>query len=261
MNWSNGIYLVLSLAVMSTLPIMALMPMALFLIPVVLLWVWRWWSDWQRSKNITAALNGSKYCPVPDRAALAQVFTALDYPLRDWVMRGYPTGLTQYWVRDAWCVEHGDRQFTAMEVQTTPWYMGTGIPLWRVRHSALIVHSAQVWPEFVLWRDPAAAFTSNSGTKFQEHRMGRKYPLLHIHGFWVEAEQPQRAWEQFFALWSKLGQAEDADLFAMTKDHDLVLFWRKRPPTTETLEQLLQGCLGSIIASGVPAQVAQPRGA
>jgi len=76
-----------------------------------------------------------------------------------------------------------------------------------------------------------------------------------------QGHQPQRAWEQFFALWSKLGQAEDADLFAMTKDHDLVLFWRKRPPTSETLEQLLQGCLESIIESGIPAQEAQPRGA
>jgi hypothetical protein len=255
MNWWNAFYFVLSLAVMSTLPRPALMLMALLLLPVGLLWVWRWWADRQRSEAITAALTGSEYSPVPDRAAVTQVFTALDYPLRDWVMRGYPTGLTQYWVRDAWCVEHGDRQFTAMEVQTTPWYMGTGIPLWRVRHSALIVHSAQVWPEFVLWRDTEAALTANSGAKFQERRMGRKYPLLPIQGFWVEAEQPQRAWEQFFALWSKLGQAEDADLFAMTKDHDLVLFWRKRPPTTETLEQLLQGCLESIIGNGVPAQV------
>ena len=260
MNWWNGIYLVLSLGVMTTLPTAALKLMALCLLPVGLLWVWRWVADGYRSKNLTTALSGSKYCPVLERASLANVLQAMDYPLRDWIMRGYPTGATQYWVRDAWCVEQADMKFTAMEVQTTPGYIGTGIPLWRVRHSALIVQSAQVWPEFVLWRDPAAAVTSNSGAKFQEHRMGRKYRLLPIQGFWVEAEEPQLAWAQFFALWSHMGQPEDADLFAMAQGHDLVMVWRKRPPTAETLEQTLQGCLASSIASGVPVH-GLPRGA
>ncbi len=240
MNWWNGIYLVLSLGVMTTLPTTILKLMALCVLPVVLLWVWRWVADWHRSKSITSVLSGTGYCPVLERAHLAKVLQAMDYPLRDWIMRGYPTGATQYWVRNAWCVEKEDMRLTAMEVQTTPGYIGTGIPLWRVRHSALIVQSAEVWPEFVLWRDPAAAFKSNSGAKWQEHRMGRKHRLLPIEGFWVEAEEPQLAWAQFFALWSPLCQPEDAELFAMGKGHDLVLFWRKRPPTAEILEQLLR---------------------
>ncbi len=255
MNWWNGIYLVLCLGVMTTLPTAALELMTLCLLPVGLLWAWRWVADWYRSKNITAALCGTGYCPVLEPGCLAKVLQAMDYPLRDWVMRGYPTGATQYWVRNAWCMEQADTRFNAMEVQTTPGYIGTGIPLWRVRHCALIVQSAQVWPEFVLWRDPAA----NSGAKFQEHRMARKYRLLPIQGFWVEAEEPQLAWAQFFALWSNLCQSEDSDLFAMAKGHDLVMVWRKSPPTAETLEQLLQGCRASAVASGTPVQVVQPR--
>lgn len=240
MNWWNGIYLVLTLGVMTTLPTPALVLMTLCLLPVGLLWVWRWLTDWHRSKNLTSALRGTGYCPVPERAGLAKTLQNMDYPLRDWIMRGYPTGATQYWVRDAWGVEQADIQITAMEVQTTPGYIGTGIPLWRVRHSALIVRSAQEWPEFVLWRDPTAASKTDSGAKFQEHRLGQEYRLLPIQGFWVEAKEPQLAWAQFFALWSHLGQPKDADLFAMTKGHDLVLFWRKRPPTAEIMEQLLR---------------------
>ena len=244
MNWLNGVYLVLSLVVLATLPTVLWVPIALCLLLVGLLWVWRWWADWHHSKNITSALSDTVYSPVPERSALAKVFQAMDYPLRDWVMRGHLTGATQYWVRDAWCVEQGDRRFTAMEVQTTPGYIGTGIPLWRVRHSALIVQSTQVWPEFVLWRDAAAAFKSNQpSAKAQQHRRGRKYRLMPIQGFSVEAPQPHLAWAQFFALWSQLGQPEDADLFAMAQGHDLVMFWRKRPPTAETLDQLLKGCL------------------
>lgn len=253
MNWLNGVYLVLSLGVLSTLPTALWVPISLCLLPVGLLWVLRWVADWLRSKNITSALSDTVYWPVPDRSALAKVFQAMDYPLRDWVMRGYPTGATQYWVRDAWRVEQGDRRFTAMEVQTTPGYIGTGIPLWRVRHSALIVQSTQVWPEFVLWRDAAAAAKLNQpSAKFKQHRMGRKYRLMPVQDFLVEAPEPHLAWAQFFALWSHIGQPEDADLFAMAQGHDLVMFWRKRPPTAETLEQLLKGCLDSTIASDVP---------
>lgn len=65
------------------------MPIALCLLPVGLVWVWRWWADWQRSKNITFALSDTVYCPVPERSALAKVFQAMGYPLWDWVMRGY----------------------------------------------------------------------------------------------------------------------------------------------------------------------------
>lgn len=248
MNWWNGIYLVLSLVVMASLPAAALLLMALCLLPVILLWVWRWVTDWRRSKNLTSALSETEYCAVEDSTHLEDVLRVMDYPLRDWVMRGYPTGATQYWVRDAWCVEHADMLFTAMEVQTTPGYIGTGIPLWRVRHGALIVQRAQAWPEFVLWRDPAAASTSNSGTKFEEFRMGQKYQLRYFQGFWVEAKEPQRAWAHFSAIWSQLGQPEHADLFAMAKENDLVLFWRKRPPTAETLKQLLSNLAGSCSA-------------
>ncbi len=252
MNWLNGVYLVLSLAVLSTMPSALWVPIAFCLLPVSLLWVWRWVADWHRSKNITSALSETVYCPVPERSALAKVFQAMDYPLRDWVMRGYLTGATQYWVRNAWCVEQGDWRFTAMEVQTTPGYIGTGIPLWRVRHSALIVQSTQVWPEFVLWRDAAAELKANKpNPTFQKHRMGRKHQQMPIQGFWVEAPEPNIAWAQFLALWSQTGQPEDADLFAMTQGHDLVMFWRKRPPSAETLEQLLKGCLDSSNASDV----------
>jgi hypothetical protein len=261
MNWLNGVYLVLSLGVLATMPTILWMPIALCLLPVGLVWAWRWWADWQRSKNITFALSDTVYCPVPERSALAKVFQAMGYPLRDWVMRGYPTGATQYWVRDAWCVKQADRQFTAMEVQTTPGYIGTGIPLWRVRHSALIVQSTEEWPEFVLWRDPAAAIKSNQrSAKFQKNRMGRKCRLMPIQGFWVEAQEPHLAWEQFFALWSHSGQPEDADLFAMAQGHNLVMFWRKRAPTAETLGQLLKGYLDSATASGIPVQLVHPGG-
>ncbi len=239
MNWWNGIYLVLTVGVLATLPTQALVLMALCLLPVALLWLWRWVADWRRSKNIAAALSGTEFFPVSERAVLVDVLQAMNPPLRDWVMHGYPTGATQYWVRNAWGAQHDDKCFTAMEVHTTPGYMGTGIPLWRVRHCALIVHSAEAWPEFMLWRDPAAASKSGSGATSQEHRMGLKYQRLPIQGFLVEAKEPQLAWSQFFALWSRLGQANDADLFAMAKDHDLVLFWRKRLPTAEMLEQLL----------------------
>ena len=54
MTWSNGIYLVLSLAVLSTLPTVALMLIALLLLPVALLWVGRWWFDWQRLNEYAA---------------------------------------------------------------------------------------------------------------------------------------------------------------------------------------------------------------
>ena len=84
--------------------------------------------------------------------------------------------------------------------------------------------------------------------------MGRKYRLMLIQGFWVEAPEPHLAWAQFFALWSHMDQSEDAALFAMAKGHDLVMVWRKRPPTAETLKQLLKGCLDSSIASCVPVQ-------
>ena len=184
MNWWNGIYLVLTVGVLATLPTQALVLMALCLLPVALLWLWRWVADWRRSKNIAAALSGTEFFPVSERAVLVDVLQAMNPPLRDWVMHGYPTGATQYWVRNAWGAQHDDKCFTAMEVQTTPGYMGTGIPLWRVRHCALIVHSAEAWPEFMLWRDPAAASKSGSGATSQEHRMGLKYQRLPIQGFW-----------------------------------------------------------------------------
>ncbi|MEN9378139.1 MAG: hypothetical protein RL710_3296 [Pseudomonadota bacterium] len=244
MNWWNAIYTALFFVVVATMPPATWVLIALCLLPVGFLWVGRWVTDWQRSQGRTAVLSGTGYRSVLDRSALADVFRKMGAPLRDWVMRGYPTGATQYWVRDAWCVEQAGLQFTAMEVHTTPGYMGTGIPLWRVRHCALVVQSSQVWPEFVLWRDPAAAHPSHQpGAKFQQHRMGRKYRLLPVQGFWVEAADPKLAWAQFSALWKHLGQPEDADLLAMAQGNDLVLFWRKRPPTGETLAQLLQGCL------------------
>lgn len=253
MNWLNGFYLVLSFCVLSTLPKALWGPMALCLLLVGLLWVWRWLTDWHRSKGLSSTLSGSVYCPVMDHVSLAEVLRTMDFPLRDWIMRGYPTGATQYWVRNAWCVKQTNLQFTAMEVQTTPGYIGTGIPLWRVRHSALIVQSTQVWSDFVLWRDPAATFKSNqSGARSEQRRMGRKHQLRPFQGFWIEAKEPDLAWAQFFALWAHMDQPEDADLFAMTQGHNLVMFWRKRPPNAETLEQLLKGCLASTIASGVP---------
>ena len=244
MNWWNAIYIALFLGVAATMPPAAWVLIALCLLPVGLLWAGRWVTDRRRSQRRTAVRSTTGYMPVLDRSALEEVLRAMDHPLRDWVMRGYPTGATQYWVRDAWCVEQADRQFTALEVHTTPGHSGTGIPVWRVRHCALIVHnSAQEWPAFVLWRDPTAANPSyQSGAKFQQRRMGRKHQLLPIQGFWVEALEPQPAWALFSALWKHLGQPEDADLLAMTQGHDLILFWRKSPPTGETLAQLLQGC-------------------
>jgi hypothetical protein len=252
MNWLNGVYLLLSLGVLATLPSALWVPIAFCLLPVGLLWVWRWVADWHRSTNITSVLGNKEYRPVPERSALAKVFQSMDYPLRDWVMRGHLTGATQYWVRNAWSVERGDKKFTAMEVQTTPGYIGMGIPLWRARHTALIVQSTQVWPEFVLWRDADAESKSiQPRAKFQQHRMGRKYRLIPIQGFGVEAPEPHAALALFFALWSHLNQPEDSVPFSMTQGHDLIIFWRKRPPTGEILEQLLKGCLNSTAANGV----------
>jgi hypothetical protein len=135
----NLLYLALAVVVFSTMAPAALRMAGLCLVPVALLWAWRWLADRSRSSARREAMAGSRYTEVGDRKALSAQLSSFGPSLRDWIMRGYPTGLTQYWVRDAWSARHAGMDFTAFELQTTPGYMGTGIPLWRVRHGALLV--------------------------------------------------------------------------------------------------------------------------
>lgn len=245
MDKLNWVYLAVAAVVLSTLSSAAVGLMAACAIPVAILWLGRWLADRARSRRLRTALANGPYVEERDTQAIAEVFSTLGYPLRDWVMRGYPTGATQFWVRNAWRVENLGLRLTAMEVQTTPGFMGTGIPVWRVRHCALLVQRQQPWPEFSLWRDPAAdqSPAHDATTQRSVPRSAGGLKRLPLHGFMVQAVDPHQAWSLFFPLWATLGQPDDAELFAMAKNQDLVLFWRKRPPDEGQLQQLLDACL------------------
>lgn len=143
----NLVYLSLAVLVLTMSPLaqtpFMLGVLALCLVPIALLWIWRWLADRSRSRVRCDLLDASPYTRVADRQALSEVFSGVGYPLRDWIMQGYPTGLTQFWVRDAWAAQVDGVEIAAMELQTTPGYMGTGIPLWHVRHGALVVTGTQ----------------------------------------------------------------------------------------------------------------------
>jgi hypothetical protein len=139
----NFLYLALAVVVFYAMAPAALKMAGLCLVPVALLWAWRWLADRSRSSARREVLANSRYTEVTDRRPLSALLSSFAPPVRDWIMRGYPTGLTQYWVRDAWRARHAGMDFTAFELQTTPGYMGTGIPLWRVRHGALLVTGPQ----------------------------------------------------------------------------------------------------------------------
>ena len=246
MNIWNAMYLLLAAGVFSTLLPAAWPLIAMSVVPVLLLWAGRWISDRARSRKRSDVMADSGYTPMQERDAIAEVLGSLNPALRDWVMQGYPTGSTQYWVRDAWCAERQGVLFTAMEVQTTPGYMGTGIPVWRVRHRALLVHSPREWVTFSLWRDPGSDNMRASAAEVNQRRsVGKDHHLWPMHGFMVRAADPERACDQFLSVWQALGEQPDGDLFATAVGQDLVIFWRKQPPSGLWLRQVLDRCVAS----------------
>lgn len=114
-------------------------------------WAVRWLADRRRQRQRAASMLGHAFAPAPDTGHIAKLITDLGYPLRDWIMRGHSTGATEFRVRDAWTLTRPGLQATALELQTTPGYMGLGVPLWRERHGALLLERDEAWPGFELW--------------------------------------------------------------------------------------------------------------
>lgn len=217
-------------------------------------WAVRWLADRRRQRQRAAAMLGHAFAPAPDTGHIAKLITDLGYPLRDWIMRGHSTGATEFRVRDAWTLTRPGLQATALELQTTPGYMGLGVPLWRERHGALLLERDEAWPGFELWGEDSPDKPDKKSKTFPS-RMADGRQRQAMHGCLLTAADPALAWQTFQAVWAPLDEPMGTHLFAMAQGHTLLLVWRKRPPSGATLCRWLLAATGQ---AGSPPQGHHP---
>lgn len=214
--------------------------LAICLFPVLILWGVRLAGDTLRRRRRTQVLQFANAQRVVDCSALERELKGFDPALRDWLMRGHLTGVTDYWILDAWSRESAAGKVTLMDFQNTPGYQGVGIPLWRTRHGVLLMQRDVPWPVFVVWRKDWRDSSDNSILPVPQRAINGKDYTAVIGNLVVTAPQPALAMQAVSPLLDALGLADDADIFVMSMGHSLLLVLRKQPPDALAMPSLLE---------------------